>query len=159
MAGGEEGLEHKTRKLIFNYISSHPGSSFGVIRDFFELNESTLKYHLHFLERNNRITSKREGRNRCYFSTSRKEFKYQTPVQNQTLNPTQQQILNIIGSNPGIIKQELLTKSKLNRKTLEYNLNKLIDHKIIWKVKNSNEIGYEHITNHVAFWQGVEVSK
>jgi predicted transcriptional regulator len=146
MAGGEEGLEHKTRKLIFNYVLSHPGSSFGIIRDFFDLNDSTLKYHLHFLERNNKITSKREGRNRCYFSTSKREFKFQTPIQNQTLNTTQKQILNIIDNNPGIIKKELLNKTQLNRKTLEYNLNKLIDHKIIWKVKNSTEIGYEHIT-------------
>ena len=49
-------------------------------------------------------------------------------------------ILNLIKTKPGIKKRALIARTKLNRKTLEYNLNKLIDQKLIWKVKNSEEM-------------------
>ena len=59
MYGEGEELKHQTQKLIYNFISTHPGVSFSRIRNFFELNDSTLKYHLHYLEKNNRISSEK----------------------------------------------------------------------------------------------------
>jgi predicted transcriptional regulator len=158
MFGGEEALEHKTRKQIFNYISTHQGVSFGVIREFFDLNESTLKYHLHYLEKNRRITSSRRGRQRLYFcdgmDTEVGETTFQFPQMEQqqqkvkqlNLSLSQQRVLNIIKRQPGIGKKELMTYSKMSRKTLGYNINKLIENNLIWKVKNAGVAGYEFIT-------------
>ncbi len=148
MFGGEEGLEHKTRKLIYNYISTHPGASFSVIKDFFDLNESTLKYHLHFLEKNNRIISQREGRQRLYFCEGVKnvDFHYPQKVKMLNLSRSQQRMLTLIKRQPGIGKHELLNFTRMNRRTLNYNLEKLLEQKLIWKVKNAGKIGYEFIT-------------
>jgi predicted transcriptional regulator len=148
MFRGETALEHRTRRMIFNYISSNPGVSFGRIRDYFELNDSTLKYHLKYLERRKEITSKREGRLRCYFCYQNNGFDLnQLPqhTRNQ-LNQNQLAILNTICANPGITRDRLGQRLKIHRKTLEYNLERLIGLKLIWKVKNSNEVGYEFIT-------------
>ncbi|WP_455391937.1 MarR family transcriptional regulator [[Eubacterium] cellulosolvens] len=148
MVGGEEGLEHRSRKLIYNYISTHPGVSFGGLRNFFDMNESTLKYHLHYLERANKISSRREGRRRCYFGTHtiRSEHIVQPTMALDDLTRAQKQILAMIRNKPGITKHELIQRTKLNRKTVSYNLEKFLDQKMIWKVKNSEEIGYEYIT-------------
>ena len=97
MQGGEAGLEHKSRKLIFNYISSHPGASFGNIKKFFDMNDSTLKYHLNYLEHTKKISSKREGRRRCYYCTMKSVVDH-APIllSTPTLTTTQQLILNLI---------------------------------------------------------------
>jgi predicted transcriptional regulator len=148
MFGGEAGFEHKTRKLIYNYISTNPGASFGTIRNFFDLNDSTLKYHLNYLEKSKRIVSHREGRRRCYFCKYQDEFAYQhkPEAKVELLNVNQKRILNTIRTKPGITQKDIIAKTKLNRKTISYNLEKLLEYKLIWKVKSSGEIGYEHIT-------------
>jgi predicted transcriptional regulator len=152
MFGGEEALEHKTRKQIYNYISTHPGVSFGVIRRFFDINESTLKYHLHYLEKNQRITSERTGRQRCYYSEGVQKTSEQYTMQLQhkakqlNLSMSQQRVLSLIRQQPGITRKELIKFTKLKRKTLSYRIDKLIEHQLIWKVKTEEGIGYEFIT-------------
>ena len=64
----ESPIEHRSRRLIFRYISTNPGVSFGSIKRFFDMNTSTLKYHLHYLERKKRVSSTREGGKRCFFT-------------------------------------------------------------------------------------------
>ena len=158
MIGGEVGSDqkqkhnHKTRKLIYNYVSTHPGASFGVIRNFLDMNESTLKYHLIYLERTKRLSSRREGRHRCYFVNNGSTTGHQPPPQVEhtmeinRLNQNQQYVLKLIRNNPGIDRSSLLKITKMNRRTLSYTIDKLLEQKMIWKVKEAGLIGYEYIT-------------
>lgn len=148
MFGGEAALQHKTRKQIYNYISTHPGVSFGNIRNFLGLNESTLKYHLIYLERAREITSKPEGRRRCYFCAHQQSsiLRSQPRAAHFDLSGTQQRIVNLIRNRPGITKQDLISQTKLNRKTVSYNIDKLLEQKLIWQIKTENGIGFEYIT-------------
>jgi DNA-binding MarR family transcriptional regulator len=61
-----------------------------------------------------------------------------------TLTRNQQRIIGVVRSKPGITKQDLIIKTRLNRKTLSYNLDRLLEQKLIWKV--GGETGYEYIT-------------
>ena len=73
MYDGKGVLKNKSRKVIYDFIKSHLGASFGSIKKFFELKNSTLEYHLHYLEKGQKIASKREGRRRCYYCKYRDE--------------------------------------------------------------------------------------
>ncbi|MCK5561111.1 MAG: winged helix-turn-helix transcriptional regulator [Thermoplasmata archaeon] len=148
MKDHEGALEHKSRKLVYNYILANPGVSFETIRKVFDMNASTLKYHLNYLEKNKQIISKREGRHRCYFCVygSKPDFKITPTAKINTLTETQQNILNIIHNKPGITKSALENITNLNLKTLGYNIERLIEQQLIWKVQNGGEIGYEYIT-------------
>ncbi|UCH88722.1 MAG: winged helix-turn-helix transcriptional regulator [Thermoplasmata archaeon] len=151
MAVESASLEHKTRKQIYNYIYSNPGVPFKIIMNFLSLNKSTLTYHLKYLEKSNQITSKREGRQRHYFCNQQPsiESKNQLPIMENTLNKNQQKILDLVKNQPGISVKDLNFRTRINQSTIEYNLNRLIELKLIWKVKTDNGIGYEYITKDI----------
>lgn len=144
----KKALDHETRKNVYDYITSNPGVSFGHIKKFFGINESTLKYHLKFLERTKKITSRKEGKLRCYFCSDAGDFqRIPSPIfEMNLLNDNQKRVLRLIRKNPGISKKELLYNTKLTGKILNYTLNRLLELELIWKVKYSDGIGYEYIT-------------
>lgn len=148
MYDGEVALKHKSRKQVYNYIRSYPGVSFSAIKKVLDINTSTLKYHLHYLEKSKKIVSKLEGNQRCYYSDVKADPYENTQLkgENKELTKTQKRILELIQIQPGVTKNELRLKTKLNRNTLNYNLNKLLDLKLVWLVKNDGVIGYEYIT-------------
>ena len=49
-------LENETRKLVYDHIMAHPGVSFIVLKSVLKLNDSTLRYHLNYLERSKKIS-------------------------------------------------------------------------------------------------------
>ncbi|UCH89097.1 MAG: winged helix-turn-helix transcriptional regulator [Thermoplasmata archaeon] len=148
MDDGEGGLAHKTRKQIYNYILTYPGASFGDIQKLFDLKTSTLTYHLTYLERSQKIYSRREGRRRLYYGSygaAASEGPPPDPKIN-SLTEIQQGILNVIQNQPGITKDELISKTRLNQNVLNYNIDRLSDLKMIWVVKADGVMGYEYIT-------------
>lgn len=141
-------MDHKTRVLICRYISTHPGVSISQISTVFNVNYSTLKYHLKYLEKNNLIISKKDGRNRCFYADRNSVIDPFTDLQTtiNSLNTNQQRVLRIIQNNSGIVKKDIIKFTKLNRKTVEYSLSKLMEKKLIWNVTNSGTQGFEYIT-------------
>jgi predicted transcriptional regulator len=148
MSRTENAMDHRSRKLILGYITANPGIALTQLSYFLNLNYSTVKYHLKYLERNKIINSRREGRSRCFYINNipwSESSNAQLPNPN-LLNSNQQTVLNIIQNNPGIAKKRLKAYSKLNRKTFSYSINKLLDMKLIWKVKRAEGECYEYIT-------------
>jgi predicted transcriptional regulator len=148
MIGGEVDIEHTSRKQIYNYIHSNPGLAFKDIQHFFQMNASTLKYHLDYLEKSKKIISKREGRNRCYYCQQRSGLEYndRDNLKPRSLTKIQRYILELIKAHPGITNKDLIFRTRLKRQGLNYNIKKLTDLKIIWVINNDGNIGYEYIT-------------
>ncbi len=148
MNNNGETLTHKSRRLIYLFISNNPGVTFEKIKRFFDMNKSTLNYHLKYLERNNKIISKLVDGQRCYYCA----YMVSNQIMSiQTSSPTnltqiQERLLVLIQQKPGVSNKELMIQTKINRKNLSYNIKKLRDQKLIWAVKNDGLLGYEFIT-------------
>ena len=68
----EKALTNRTRKMVYSYISRHPGVSFGTIMGVLDLTEGTLRYHLNYLERGDKILSESKGKHRYYYHSDRR---------------------------------------------------------------------------------------
>ena len=97
--------------------------------------------------RSNLISSKTENGQKCYFPDQSSLGSISNEDLNtHTLNETQKKTLNIIKSNPGITKKELLRKTGMKKDTLTYNIQRLQKLSFIWKVRSGRNTGYECIT-------------
>ena len=141
-------LEHKTRKIIHRYISTHPGVSFNTLTKIFDLNKSTLNYHLNYLEKAKKVFSEVKGRHKYYFSEQRtsSNLEHFIKFDINTLTSFQLRILNIIQKHPGITRERIMKKSKIKRQTLSYNLLKLEELKIIKKDQDNKKESYKYIS-------------
>jgi predicted transcriptional regulator len=154
MSFGESVLEHETRRMIFNHILAHPGVSFNILKKVFSLTDGTLRYHINYLERTEKITFGLEKGKRLYFphqnaipipggggimnSDNGQPFK---------LSPAQEKLLNTIKFNPRISQKELIIRTGMKRFTVVNNLKKLLKFEIVKKTPNGKNVYYEYITN------------
>ncbi|MGA1873309.1 MAG: MarR family transcriptional regulator [Thermoplasmatota archaeon] len=141
---GEVCRDHKTRRLLKEYISENPGVSFKLLMNALNINKGTLSYHLGYLMRKRVIVQEKKGRERCYFSYIKKRFPYTGGRVN--LNMEQERILEIVSINPGISVDSLRRRTGLKRSSFNYNLNKLKELRLIWRIKTRDGFGYEIVT-------------
>ena len=128
MSNGDEILDNKIRRLIYNQILSYPGVSFNTLKNIYELTDNSLRYHLYYLERNNKISSSLEKGTRCYYphpaSVTIPQRK-QSAIESYKLTPQQERILNVIMRYPGINQKGLVNRTGMNRFKINRNINTL----------------------------------
>jgi len=140
----EDPLDHRSRKMIFNYISTHPGEPFQRIKKVLDINSSTLRYHLRYLEKAGKIeVEMRKGKN-CFFPCGHEEFSKGSDTSDLTLY--QQRVLEAIKRKPGISKKGLTNYINLDKREVSKCIDELRDRKLIWKVLCGRKTGYEYIT-------------
>jgi predicted transcriptional regulator len=127
--------KNEIRPKIANYIRIHPGTSFKTIKTIFELSDSTLRYHLRYLEKKGKIRT--NGNKRVYYPV---EYHLESD-----LNKTQLKLINTIKKHPGITQKELSKKAKINRLTIRNNINLLVLKEIISLKKEGKEIHHYYI--------------
>lgn len=152
MDKSEAILENETRRLIYNHITANPGVSFIVLKNIFNLNESTLRYHLDYLEKNNKIILGFESSKRNYYPQLDKINESNNPensnkFQTFKLTDYQERIISTIKEYPRINQKELAKRTGINRITLHNNLKKLMTLCMVRKIPNGNKIHYEYIDN------------
>lgn len=144
-------LSHKARRMIYNYIYTHPGVSLGSIIKVIGLNKSTIRYHLQYLGKAEKITSKVENGKRHYYVEDQKKFlRDVSGINSSQLTEKQKQLHFLIKNNPGISVQKLAKITKIKKSSVSYNIKKLQDLNQIWKIRNGNEVGYELLNKDLA---------
>ena len=131
MLGSDTSLDNETRKLIYNHIEAHPGVSFLVLKSVLKMNDSTLRYHLNYLEKSKKISLGAENGRRYYFPQSGSRHVIRkaddsTVFTSYELSGAQERIISTIKLNPKINQKELVKLTRINRITLSKNLKKLI---------------------------------
>jgi len=135
---------NRTRGLLLEHIQKNPGVSFVLLRNVFKMSESTLRYHLDYLQRKKRIALEKHDGRRCYYPFIRKCYPYSEG--SLELNEEQERLLDLISISPGITFSELKDRSGLGNGTFVHNLNRLKEMRLIWKMDNKEGSGYEVLT-------------
>jgi predicted transcriptional regulator len=145
-------LEHQTRKMIFNHIVEYPGVSFSTLKKFYNLNDSTLRYHLKYLERGEKIKPHLTDGKLHYYPYNSSDGTSNISVNSlktRDLTPNQQKILAAIKRQPGINQTELIARTSLKRYILTYNISKLINFGMVRKFNHQKNVRYEFVTDDV----------
>ena len=151
MLRSESALTNETRKLIYNHIMAHPGVSFLVLKSVLKLNDSTLRYHLNYLERSEKISfGLEEGRRYYYPHLGASHVIHQSEDSNTLmsyeLTGVQEKIISTIKSYPKINQKELAKITRINRMTLSRNINMIKDlFKVAIEFEKDTVIFYEMI--------------
>lgn len=148
MEKADEVFENKIRRLIFNLIEHYPGVSFNTIKNIFELTESGVRYHLNYLEKNNKISSSTENGIKCYFPypiTVSIPKSANNILKSQKLPPHQELILTTIMRYPGINQKDLIKRTGINRFKITRDIRTLKNLNLIKNSKHKNMICYEYI--------------
>lgn len=134
-------IHENIRSLLLDHIEENPGISFQVLMSVFKVPDGTLRHHLRQLQKSKKIISEKKKKHRCYYSYLVKRF----PLCKGKidLNREQERLLDIIIDRPGITRKELMNASNLTREEMTYNIKRLKDHKLIWKVSVGEKKGYE----------------
>ncbi|MDI6887882.1 MAG: CARDB domain-containing protein [Candidatus Thermoplasmatota archaeon] len=113
----EKLLDQFTRGRIYQYLHSHPGAHYSMIKTALGLNNSTLAYHLATLEREEYIKSRREGHLRCFYLAD------VNLERKNGLSKLQNTILELVTSHQGITQKQLLELlGNLTQQSLSYNV-------------------------------------
>jgi predicted transcriptional regulator len=148
MTKGDDILDNKLRRQIYNHISTYPGVSFNTLKSLFELKDRSLRYHLHILEKNEKISSGLEKGTRCYFphpASVKILNKHLSNLESQEISREQEHILNIIKQNPGIMQKELINKARMNRFKVAREIRILKNLKLVKNTRIQNTVCYEYI--------------
>jgi predicted transcriptional regulator len=143
-------FDHDIRRMVYNHILAYPGESFITLRNIFNLKNGTLRYHLEYLEKADRILSDLENGKRCYYPLNNEievSKLFENNPRSSKFSTIQQKILSTIKYNPDITQKNLVTKTGLSRFTISYNMKKFIDMGLVKKTYSEKFVHYEYITN------------
>ncbi len=112
-------LKHETRQRIRDHVMENPGDHFSAIRDKLKLSTGVLNYHLERLEKERFVSSRSEGKYKCFYPPN-----WQEPP-GIRLTPVQESILEQVRKGKGISQSEITRLIGRNRKVVNYNVHQL----------------------------------
>jgi predicted transcriptional regulator len=113
------------RSRLMERISSRPGISHQELLKLLKQKEASLRYHLHYLEKQNRIHSKLLRGHRCYYPGMKRAQRENEENILRHLSLTQQRILTIVEEMSDLTQKELVRALRMNRFIVSYNIGKL----------------------------------
>jgi predicted transcriptional regulator len=142
---GDREKKHLTRDMVNRYIADNPGPTIKMLLGIFQVNLSTLRYHLNYLQKKGEIYTKKKGKTLYYFSNLFSENQ-NSNNKNSRIAKYDERIFSLISNNPGISFNELKKSLKIRGKDLSYVLHKLKNNNQIWEVETSNGKSYIPVT-------------
>jgi len=143
MSDRESALKNRNRRMLFNYIKSHPGVTFGKLREVYDLTDGNLRYHLGYLEKKRMVKAKYKGGKKVFYPEGMSGAGIEHPGEG-ALNREQRRILKVVKQYPGITRKEISQITNLGRSKLDSNLKRLRDQGIIRRYEEDGVVLYEY---------------
>ncbi len=128
-------LENQSRQGVFKYILNNPGCCIAEISEQQKINRGSVKYHIHRLKSEGKITLTKMGKFLRLFQNSEAFKDNEQKIAASLKNGTGRLLLWAILENPGITNQELTEKFHLDKSTI---------HWYIQQFRNDNIVVLEH---------------
>jgi DNA-binding MarR family transcriptional regulator len=118
----EKVLDHFFRGRLFEYIKENPGVTFTALKEHFEVNNGTLTYHLHRLEKEDLITFRNLGKYKLFYADGVRIKGVEVVI-----SPMDKEIIEIISSEPGITSSQVIAmlKGERSSRTVSRHLKQL----------------------------------
>lgn len=124
-------LDHPQRKGIYNLIMTNPGINLVRIGKALDLNRETLRYHIDLLTSSNKIVVMKDHGIIRYFENHGRYGVLERRVLAYLWNPTAEQILSIVHSNPGITQVDIASRLSLASPSVHWYMQRLTDDGIV----------------------------
>lgn len=115
-------MEHQRRKEIFAYLQANPGIHFRKMMQDLKVGSGVLSHHLHTLEREGIVVSKRYAGKRVF---------YPLGVRMEVPKDVKEKIVDEVKQTPGITQAEVASKLNISRMLAHYHVRSLIEEKRI----------------------------
>jgi predicted transcriptional regulator/nitrous oxidase accessory protein NosD len=133
----ETVLDHYERGRVYQYIALSPGEHYNSIKKGLGLNNGSLTYHLHVLEKTKKIKSRQDGIYKRFYP-----YDSIVPQTNGGLTEVQKRIINCIKELPDASQKELAAVLGVRQSTLSYQLTKLESAGLIESVRERRCVRY-----------------
>ena len=134
----QEVLDNENRDKIIELILDNPGIHFNELLRKINISPGNLVWHLDILEKYKVIKKENFEHFVVYFPYHQKN-----PISNLDLKLQKSEltlkVLEMIEKEPGIWNNSITNKMKINRKTIEYHIKKLMDLGLIYIEKDGNK--------------------
>jgi hypothetical protein len=139
---GKNILKHEKRQLIYTTILMNPGIEIPALVCLTGINLHTLRYHLGYLIHMKKIACIEQGSGYHFFEN---HGRYNQADQQRILYqryPTTNQILTVIGANPGITRGELARELGLAGPSVTRWTQRLIAEGVVTEVRDGRRVHY-----------------
>ncbi len=138
----KEVLDLETRRIIYNFISCHPGLHLNELSRKLYIPVSTINYHLSHLKKLGAIVAKNEGRYIRYY-IPQKIGVADKKIINLLRHDTPFRIVMYLLQNPNSSQISISKYLKRHPTTVSFHLDKLLEADIIDYTPNGNELHYK----------------
>ncbi len=118
----EKVLDHFFRGRLFEYVKENPGVTFTALKEHFEVNNGTLTYHLHKLEREDLICFRNLGKYKMFYADGVRIKGVEVVI-----SPMDKEIVEIISADPGVASSQIIAMLRGQRspRTISRHLKQL----------------------------------
>jgi DNA-binding transcriptional ArsR family regulator len=140
---GDEVLEHPGRQEVYERVKASPGINFVQLCEQVEFGASTLTYHLRVLERNEYVTSVKDGRYLRFFDRQGGAYSGAKKVAVSALrNASSAAMARHIRANPGVNQRDLAVAFGVTASTVNWHMTRLQSAGLVERQRDSHFTRY-----------------
>jgi predicted transcriptional regulator len=133
----EEILDHYTRGKIHGYILANPGDNYNSIKKALDISNGSFAYHLHVLEREGVIKSRRDGIYKRFYPSEMR-----LSSNGSQLKEIQRLIIERINESPGMSQTDIASSLGVACSTIHYHVQDLISGDLVEARRMGRNVRY-----------------